>query len=462
MNLHRLLLVSTLLISGFLVFTGTARASCSRSGAAQTEDGRAAQIVFGNINLTDTYLQPAGTLLASVVVPPTSYVYGGASGSTVLWTCAATDLPNIYFLVATNGDDRLGGHYDIGGPDGLTGVYATWFTYVGLRQTMAGVVLSRYWQQVPVTTYATSGNTIQIRLQDIPPLVAELYRVSSLPTVSGSGTDWCGSMSVPTNAPGAARGMGSYGPYICTQPSAYIQLSGSDSAIPFGHDNIGEDSNSDYSFWGADNGFGYTLWGGASLTQNNTCVARNATPLVEFPAVSAQQLQAGVNPSAVFQVQIECNNAVDSGTASGQTAIGIQVSPGAYSAAQTLGLVNASGGVSYLVSDNYGHDASLASGVGIGLSSTSHPTMVFVGQPGFTGSLPSVSRDGNTYAAVTFPHGNDAGWYPVLAGAQTTGSSYTGHTNYVLSYTATLKRLPGLNATPGKVFATGYVLVKVQ
>ncbi len=58
--------------------------------------------------MTDTYFAPAGSLLATTVAPPTNYTSGGATGSSVLWECDATDLPNIYFLVATNGDDRVG------------------------------------------------------------------------------------------------------------------------------------------------------------------------------------------------------------------------------------------------------------------------------------------------------------------------------------------------------------------
>ncbi|VFT69957.1 outer membrane protein [Escherichia coli] len=75
--------------------------------------------------MTDTYFAPVGSLLATTVVPSTNYTSGGASGSSVLWECDATDLPNIYFLVATNGDDRVGGFHNAGGPDGLSDVYAT-------------------------------------------------------------------------------------------------------------------------------------------------------------------------------------------------------------------------------------------------------------------------------------------------------------------------------------------------
>jgi len=402
-------------------------------------------IPFGRINMTDTYLQPVGTLLASTVVPPTSYTH--ASASTVLWECDKEDYDadQVYFLVATNGDERFGGYFDIGGPDGLEGVYATRFQYVGIKQSMAGTTLSRTWTKIPLTTYAEAGDKIQIRLQDIPPLVAELYKTSTKePTGSGPRNTKCGTAGYAATAAGRTYG--------CTDPNSYIQLRGPG----LRHDEAGQDSNDDYRFWPSD-AIGYRMYNGSSLSNNATCVARSATPLVMFPTIAAQQLNNGVTSQAHFNVQIECSNTVASGTASNQTAIGIQVSNGAYSAAQRLGLVNSAGGVTALVSDNYGNDPTLAQGVGITLQNAGTDSdVVFVGQPGMTGSRPS----GN-------PSGPDAGWYPVLAGATAQGTTQADYTHYTQSYTATLRRLTGLAAsdtpvTAGKVHATAYVLVKVQ
>lgn len=131
-----------------------------------------------------------------------------------------------------------------------------------------------------------------------------------------------------------------------------------------------------------------------------------------------------------------------------QTALGLQVSDGAYSAASTLGLVNGSGGVSALVSDNY-FDSSMAKGVGITVANSKEPAkaLTFVGQPGI---------------ATLTPGGNAAGWYPVLQGATKDGSSMAGYSWYTYDFIATLKKLNGQTVTPGKVHATAYVLVKMQ
>lgn len=449
--INRLTFLLNLLFACLMLYSVQAAATCSVTGVTQTEDYNVAPIPFGKINLTDTYLQPVGTLLASVVVPPTNYTTGGANGASVLWECDAADLPNIYFLVATNGDDRVGGFYDIGGIDGLSDVYATWFAYVGIRQMMSGVTLTRHWQKVPITSYATSSTgKIQIRLQDIPPLVAELYRISSLPGTSAASA-YCGNNNTDGVGIGYASATGRN--YYCqsaalTQPNAYIQLSGDSNVyFLFGRDLPGEDSAYYYDFWGADNGFGYGMRLVNTLYSLPTCVARNATPLVLFPTVSTVELEQGGSVSASFTVQIECSESAVSGTSAGQTALGIQVSPGAYSAASTLGLVNGSGGVTHLLSDDY-FGENMAKGVGITLQNAHGKRMNFVGQPGTV--------------SLTTPGGENAGWYPALEAANNTGSTAAGYTHYSSTFLATLQKLDGQTVTPGKVYATAYVLVKIQ
>ncbi|MGA6581233.1 fimbrial protein [Escherichia coli] len=436
------ILISSIILVALI--QSSAWATCSNTRVGQTEDGRSALIEFGKINLTDTYFAPVGSLLATTVVPSTNYTSGGASGSSVLWECDATDLPNIYFLVATNGDDRVGGFHNAGGPDGLSDVYATWFAFVGLKQTMAGVTIGRYWKKVPITSYATQGTKIQIRLQDIPPLHAELYRISTLPDTAGA-TSYCGNTNTDGDGVGYAKPSGT--PYNCTQPNAYIQLSGT-SGIPFAHDEVGEDSADHYDFWGGDNGFGYGMRSVNRLYNNATCVARSATPLVLLPTIAEAQLNAGMESTANFNVRVECSNSVQSGISDTQTALGIQVSEGAYTAAQKLGIINSNGGVSALVSDNY-DAAEMAKGVGIYISNSAQPDteMTLVGQP--------------SIAKLT-PGGNAAGWYPVFEGATLEGATHPGYSGYSYSFIARLKKLPNQTVSAGKVRATAYILVKMQ
>ncbi|OFC63218.1 fimbrial protein [Candidatus Erwinia dacicola] len=430
-----------LLLSSLAVLP--AWAACTSSGASQTENDRTALIPFGNVNLFDTHFSPVGTLLGSVTVPPTNYTFGGATASTVLWTCDQSDLSSIYFLVATNGDDRVGGFYDLGPTDGLTDIYATYFAYVGLKLTMDSQVLTRYWQKVPVTSYATSGTKIQIRLQDVPPLNAELYRISSLPGTS-SVSSYCGNNN--TTGSGIIYGTTSGSLYSCTQPNAYIQLKGPGLVA----DEVGEDSAYHWDFWAYDNGFGYGMRAVNRLYNTPTCVVRSATPLVLLPTITVNDLNNGLSSSANFTVSVECSNSVNSGTATSQTALGFQVSPGAYSAASSLGLVNSSSGVSMLLSDNYFSGTS-AQGVGITIAYANAPStpLTLIGQNGIDPINSSFM-------------GSSAGWYPVLNNASATGSSASGYTNYSYNFVAALKKISGQTVTAGKVRATATVVVKVQ
>jgi len=424
-----------------LLFTTVACAHCQRHTRLQTEDHFAAPIRFGRVTLTSPYLQPPGSLLASVVVPPTDYTATGANADTVLWRCDAADLPSLRFLVATNGDSRFGGHNNIGRADGLTSVYATWFDHVGLRLTMAGVEVSRYWKSVPLASYATNHingkDVIDIRLKDMPPLHAELYRVSTLTPKAGAS----GVCSTLNNRQPTASGT----PYDCARPNAYVQLAGYGNGAE--HDAEGEDSNTRFKFWGRDNGLGYRLYHTATLVARTSCAVRNAPAHVKFPPATLAQIQAGREIAVPFSVQIECNNAAQSGTGRNQVTIGIQVSPGAWRAAQTLNLVNGAGGVSALVSDQYGLDPALAQGVAIKLKNAdTGNSLLFAGQAN---------------APVSDPI--NAGWYPIKRGSRRIGASETeGYSHYQRHFIATLHRLPGQAVTAGRIHATGYVVVKVQ
>jgi len=419
-----------------LLWLPPAAADCEKSSNMRTLDEHAIPIYFGRVNLASTYLQPPGSLMASTVVPSSEHFH--LMPDTVLWHCDRADLPNLKFLVATNGDSRFGGHNDVGGTDGVADVYATWFEEAGLRLTMAGVPLTRYWRAVPVSSYHAyteyGKRYIDIRLKDIPPLHAELVRVSNRDPKKGA--NLCTTTGRNANAEGRR--------YECAQPNGYLQLTGYGSGLD--QDKEGADSNTSYKFWSKNNGVGYRMYQNAFLVARPSCAVRRAPAHVTFAAVSAERLNSGHGVTVPFGVQIECQNTAPSGTGKNQVSIGIQVSPGAWRAAQALKLVNKQGGVSELVSDQTGLDATLATGVGITLTDKLGGRVNFVGQ------------------LNDEPGGNpaSAGWYPVRYGSKKTGPSGSQHTLYERQYTATLARLPGKTATAGRIHATASVVVKVQ
>lgn len=404
-------------------------AYCRTTGLTQTDGSHSIPISFGTIKLTSIHLQPVGSMLGRAVVLPTDYRYGSALAESVLWECDVADLEKLQFLVATNGDERVGGYWDLGAQDGLPNVYATYFRYVGIRQRMGNVTLTRHWQALPIQKYVKVGNKIQIRLQDLPILYAELYRVSQIPANAMS--NHCGS---------GDSGLIAIGIYNCTQPNAYLQLSGPGLAA----DSVGQDAALNKRFLGADNGMAYGMRSSNQLWYEATCAARNVTPLLVFGSITMEALKQGQSIEAQFNISIECSEQAISAASSQQVEIGIQVSDGAYKAAKNLGLVNAENGVLALLSDDYGA-AGIAQGVGIFLRDSRLGSIInFVGQPAGSG------------------HGANAGWYPVLDDAVAHGSANEGYRNYMQSYTAILKKLEHENIVAGKVSATAYVLVKLQ
>ncbi|MDD0981561.1 fimbrial protein [Pseudomonas shahriarae] len=422
-----------------MIMLPAAQASCKRIyNGYNVLDSYSAQIPFGRVNLTSTYLQPVGVPMGSVVVSAGSAP--GLTAETVLWECDQADANDLYEVFATNGDDRVGGYWEIGNGkgttvnDGLPNYYATWFPYVAVKLTHlnSGLPFTRYWQESKISQYDTVGTKIQIKAKHLSLVQADLARVSSLPPTSGAGSNYCGGMA-------ASSGSGTYS-YTCTQPNGYIQFRGGG----IKSDVVGSDSNTNFIFWGAYNGVGFGMRAAASISYTATCVARNTTPVVTFTPVTASELNQGHTREADFTINLECSDTASSGTATNQTALGIQVAYASYVKAQQLNLLTSGAGVRYLVSNGYGTDPSVATGVGISLRNSSTGTaMNFLGWSA-TGT------------------GASGGWYPVKAGASIAGSSASGYTNYVQTITAILSTLPGLKATPGKVDATAYVLVKVQ
>lgn len=438
--------MSHFLVLGLLSALGfESQARCTLVTSINASDSYATALNFGKINLTSVYLQPVGSILGNIVVPSSNYNYGTVQDNSIIWQCDEADLPNIYFLAATNGDEPFGGHVETGLIDHLPDVYATWWQYIGLRQSISGIPLSRYWKKIPITNYEKKNGKINIRLADLPPLEATLYRISQLPSFSrGSFCHLSMIVSGSYSSGKLANGANS----SCNQPSAYLQLTGN-SSVSFGYsarDKEGQDSNTFFSFWPY-YGIPYGLnKSNTTLSNIPTCVARNATPLINFPPISQDEIKNGAIRSAILEVEVECNDAMISGTAAGQTAIGFQPSAGAYTAASSLGLLTTQGGVKYLLSDQYGTDPDIATGVGIKLfNAASNKEMNFLNQFALAGG------------------GEDAGWYPVLQGTPyLIGSNASGHKSYMQHYRAELKAIPNTTISAGKVKSTATVLVKIQ
>ncbi|CQJ56088.1 fimbrial protein [Yersinia rohdei] len=406
-------------------------AQCVWKGANIGGDNYGASLQLGNINMTSNYIQPVGSILASSIISLVPARFW-SDPEAVIYECDLNDKDSLFEVFATNGDSNVGGYTNMG-----DNYFQTFFPYTALKLIHAdsGIEFTRIWQQVPLRKYDVVGNKIQIKGKHFSQIRAELKKVGSVNHTPGPATWGC---------PGPAADNYS-GSYTCNQPNGYVVFKGPGMPVP----EVGYDSATNYQTWGTGRymAFGMNTSPVSVLTRKNTCVVRNVTPYVVFPIITVNELKNNQTRSASITVDIECQSGTESGINSGQTALGIQTSLPGYLKAQGLGLVNAAGGVSYLLSDNYGTDSRIATGVGISLSDSSGAAMNFVGWGGCVKDCASTAS---------------AGWYPVLTGANANGSNAAGYNSYSHDFTATLKKLPNGTPTAGKVDATAYVLVKIQ
>lgn len=440
----------------YVAFITSAQAICDVKKDLNTDNNNyAIQLELPNFNISNLHLQPVGTILGSTIVPPKPppHMINGITLETVIWTCDLVDKDNIFFLVSTNGRSTFNGHQEVGQSLRGEDVYSTFWKYVGLKLSVNGVVVSRLYSAVPLTNTVEVDEVAQkvhIRLRDLPPVEATVYRVDNLPVSTGGSTVGCVEQA-------------DWGKYVtgyveesatktrtvsCDQPSMYIQLAGNSKvyARNFDFDQVGQDSATTSKFR-YKNGFSYGFLNSATYAYRSpACVARSVTPEIDFQAVNLGSLSSGETFSKEFIVQLECNDeGVVSGTEAGQFAIGFQPSVGGYDAAQALNLTNPNGSVNYLLSDNY-NDPNSAKGVGIQLKNTANnKDMIFVNKTGMPGG------------------GEAAGWYPVFDGTPNVSGSNTVGYNYVSQrYTAILKAIPGIGVQGGEVNATATVLVQIQ
>jgi len=392
-----------------------------------------APIAFGHVALQNPHLHSPESVIASVVVPASAV---GLPADTAIWQCDPKDLPNLYFLVASNGTGKNNELYPLDGI-GIKHVYPTLFNRIGIQLSMNGVDIRHKWTKIPLPLIAPDKDgRVYIRLQHIPPLHAQLYSVWGMESQGNA------------NCARIKHSNWNRNYYDCDEPHAYIQLAG----VPgLTYDTEGSDSNlaTNQRARSSGNGFGYRLFNAMMLSRTPSCVVRSQTSQVTFPSVSVHDLEAGKSVSERISIQLECDPMASSGRRDGQTAISLQASPGAYAAVQRRKMVaTPGGGAWYLVSDLYGHDQTLAKGVGISLYSGKQRR--YFSNPTDPGDLLTA----------------DSGWHPFADGATCNDnkSAIPGHDGYQLcqlDWTVYLEKLPGHAVTPGKVHAVARVSIKV-
>ncbi|MGK8208249.1 fimbrial protein [Burkholderia cenocepacia] len=389
------------------------------------------------INVNTSSFVPEGTLLASLVSP----IYNlGANGvgsyspEQVLYRCSPDSAGTMFEYFATNGDNPSAGGNDVSAVSGIPGTYQSRYAGVVSRVTnvTTGQTATRYWQARPLTDLdVDSQGWFLVKAKNFSTYKVELFKCSTCPS----------------------GGYQSTGPWAETQPFAYSAFRGGASgAIPSIGLSVGADSAIQYSGWHGDWPGAINPYGNITVRRSATCAVTNTTPMILFPTMSVGELTQGGSRQLPITVRIECQtvtpsgmNAFVSGTAANQTALGLLAPPENVQQAINAGLKTSGSGVTYLLSNGYGVDPGVATGVGVALS-----------RPG-GGALNFLS---NQYVTTG---GAADGWDPVLNDA-TAESTVNGQTTYTRVINATFKAFaPGSTpVTAGRYNATAQVIVRVQ
>jgi hypothetical protein len=390
------------------------------------------------LNVSAPPFVPNGTLLGSAISP----IYnlgakgvGSYSPEQVLFRCSPDAAGSMYEYYSTNGDSAYAGMTDVSAQSGITGTYRAYYTGVVSRVTnlTTGEIVTRYWKARPLTGLDTdSQGWFLVKAKNFSQYKLEYFQCTTCTAGASTGT----------------------GTWIETQPAAYVAfVGGASGTIIKGNLSVGADSATNYGGW-------YGTWPGSINPYNTvivrrtaTCAVTNATPLVRFPPATAPALTQGLTLQLPVTIQMQCQTtkpssltAFASGTATNQTALGVLAQPANAQSAIDAGLKTTGSGVTYLLSDGYGTDPSVATGVGVVLSRPDGSALNFL-----------------TNQYVTTGGAKD-GWDPVLNDATADGPAASGITAYTRTINATFKAFaPGVTpVTPGHFNATAQVIVRVQ
>ncbi|WP_045423082.1 fimbrial usher protein StbD [Vibrio jasicida] len=398
----------------------------------------AADGYFGNYGLpsvininSGSFFQPDG----SVIATSTASFLGSASRTPygvkqVLFRCDLTDKNDLWEYYSTNGDDNYAGRNEV---PGIPGAYYSDYHYAAFRLTnlATGEYYSRNWKarKLNPDDMFQDSNYIYVHAGVFSDVSVEVIKVTS-----GTGN--------------LGFSYGRYSPtYNAVQGYIAFKGGGRSSGLTVGCDH----GNGCFSGWYGD----YPgAWGWANqltFIRGAFCRTSDYTPHVLFPTMTIDALNSGESSRVTFSIGLLCELNAASGTTSNTSAsltatrpiaIGLLVnSANAVSKAEQLGLKTSTGGLTYLLSNEYGNPG-VAQGVGIRIYDNSGSPM-------------------NLLPSRTTGTGNAGGWYGFkevtqLESSNASSESYRGH------FTASLEKLNGETITAGVVYAQVQIIVSFQ
>ncbi|USD61318.1 fimbrial usher protein StbD [Vibrio sp. SCSIO 43140] len=405
--------------------------SANVGGASDGSHGNLGLPSTININSGSAF-QPDGTVLAYSVAS-----FLNASNSTpygdkqVLFRCDLSDKDELYEYYSTNGDDPRKGQYEV---SGVPGAYYSDYRYAAFRLTnlSTGEYYTRRWKarKINPSELFSDNQYIYVHAGAFSDVGIEVIKVSN------SGTNY--GYNYGRYTPSHSGNMG----YIA------FKGGGRSSGLSVGCDHGG----GCYSGW-------YHDWPGAWGWRNQVTFIRGAycqvtdyTHHILFPTVTKNELNSGLSVAIPFSISISCESNAVSGTSQNTSSsasttarpvsIGFLV-PSSYAVAnaQALGLTTTSGGLTHLLSNDYGH-VGVATGVGVRIYDSSNNPL----------QLLSSLQTGT---------GTAAGWYGYKQLTQLV-STEPDHNVYQGDFVASLEKLPNESVEPGKMYAQLQIVVSFQ
>lgn len=392
-------------------------------------NGNNAPISFGvlSIGTGSVSLNPPGTLLGTANVDViSSGLHAPYAANQILYKCPLSDADSLYEMYATANSNFYGG-IEV---NDINSGYITPAKNVAFRITnqKAGAYYTKFWQERKLTPadYITVGSTIYVPASAFSNITFELLKTNDSGNISYA--DPRNAFNTLTQAQATMRFKPVFG---MTSPIAGAQATSPSASAT----NI-------VAVWGM-------RGGSTTIIHGETCVVSDFDQVVTLPPIGAAELNASMTSTSNFNVAIECDAGAVSGTVTNTTtppvAMGFLVTqPTALAQAATLGLKNGYGGISHLLDNSYG-TSGVASGVGIRI----YPE---------GSSTPLTLLSTNTTTGT----GNAAGWYGFSDYLDNVGATGTGGSRYSGLFTASLERLPGLQATAGSVHAQAQIFVCLQ
>lgn len=378
------------------------------------------------IGITDDDFQPVGTVLAqSASMPMTLYGQkGGFDPEQVLFRCDAADAHSLYESFSTNGDDYYSGRRLVTEAGVPADTYVLNSQRIGFRvkNDTTGEYLNRYWRYRKLTNLDTDDQgKILVKAKNFSNMSVELIKIS-YPTITDT----------PASDPSTAYN----NTYTYPGPLGYTTFVGPGIA---GCEE-GKNSATCYSGRYANFPGNISVHNQFVVRRTKMCAVKSVTPYISFPSISVAALKNGEKASGEISLIYNCQQGASDVSSN---IVGFKVSSEAYLAAKDNGLTTYGTGVTHLLSNGYGKDQSVASGVGIELTKADGTRM-------------------NWLSNEKIVHGgSNDGWYPLQGDifGIGTASSYS----YLQIFYVYLSALnPNKPVTPGKVYATAEVFIRIQ